>query len=405
LENTLAANTFAPRISLATGVLTALQAYLAEEVLVIGAFGIAIALALVAILHPAAAKARWRPVLATGLAGCILGAVLIAPMLMFQLFGPGTLTHPVQPSGAYVTDLENLVIPTNLAWLDAGSSLTSHWVGNASEWTGFIGVFGFILVIWVAIHFRRNGVMRIVGLTSVVLAILSLGPHLRVAGRAGHVVPLPELLLDKLPAINNVLPGRFTLIVAFGFAFACGRAFDWLLVWRGLRRACAALLLGLVAVSLFPTPARPAIAYTIPTFFQPSGGAANLNANTVALVTPVPVATDASSGASMLWQAESNFAFAMDDGVAIHEAGQGYAAFYSDSPVHHVLAEVQGTGDYRRFETTEQRDVLQETLRQEGVNAIISGPGTAHDETVTYLTWLVGAPPEQHGDVAVWTLQ
>ena len=88
---------------------------------------------------------------------------------------------------------------------------------------GYLGVPLLILTGILAWQSRRSPRLQLAVVLLLSAVLLSLGPYLAVDGRLTHI-PLPFLLLDHLPLVNNILPGRIgfeigaclAAVIAFG---------------------------------------------------------------------------------------------------------------------------------------------------------------------------------------------
>ncbi len=177
--------------------------------------------------------------------GAVLAIALCAPLLLAIAT---TMRHPwmVVSLGAYSEyyspDVLHLVLPSwhqaSGTWLYPDPSplsdftwrtslpavtRTSGWYGSGLETAVTIPIVaaGLGAIAWR--HDRRRALPYLVA--GVAFAVLSLGPWLRVAGRGRPElrVPLPYLVLQKVPGFNVMrTPGRFMLIGSAGFAVAAG---------------------------------------------------------------------------------------------------------------------------------------------------------------------------------------
>src|SRR5207302_424617 len=115
---------------------------------------------------------------------------------------------------------------------------------------------------------------RVTGAMTLVMALLSMGPNLHVAGNSLSQVPLPWSLLSRLPLVQNLLPSRlavFTdlgaaLLVAFAVAHRTTHPSRLRHLWRGVAAVA-------VMVTLAPAPGLPwrlTTAVDIPPYFTSS---------------------------------------------------------------------------------------------------------------------------------------
>ena len=155
-------------------------------------------------------------------------------------------------------------------------------------------------------------------------ALLSFGPHLAIDGHLTDL-PLPFWVLDHIPVLNSMLPGRISLemeacvaaVIAFGLDDVRHTQ-----EWCSRRRRSVALALvalsALVVTQLPPWPwhfgAQPAAALPTALTRAIPGG------DPVAITYPYVVGA---SDAPMVWQAEDGFGFRLLGGYAFHGSHGG----------------------------------------------------------------------------------
>jgi len=205
------------RLGISLGLLVTAQYLVSPEVLaMVVIFGI-LAGACVVVRHPrnAAKLARVaaRPV---GTALAVSGVLLAYPVWML-IAGPQHVTGPTFPlTNPFHDDLLSFVVPGPLQVTSMG--MHSHIArilnyNNATEAGGYIGIPLLIVGGILAWRSRRNPCTQLALVLLFVAAVLSLGPHLVVDARLTHI-PLPFLLLGHLPLVDNILPVRFSFLVA-----------------------------------------------------------------------------------------------------------------------------------------------------------------------------------------------
>ncbi len=387
--------------ALAIGLLTAIEFYLSEELAALALIAVGVALALAALLHRRAALDRVRAVIRGFLVAGAVFAVLAAPMLAFQFFGPNRIHGPIQPYNVYVTNLANLVIPTDRTWLrpdGLSAAQMAVWTGNDAEQTGYIGIPLIAVALWVAIRHWRQPLVRVIALTTAFIEILSFGPSLHL-GAVNTPIRLPSIVFGHIPVLDNLLPGRLSLIAGFGFALLLTVALDQTL-FLNPRRAIVGSVLSILSVAcLLPPGPVPASSPSIPQYFTAFGAARQLPAGSVALVGPYTV--DSSSVAPMLWQAQSDYRFALIDGLAITPGPSGRATFLLSNDISLAFRIIQRDGA-TPAETPRERQLLERELTRDHVSVIIIGPMPHRDEAVALISWLTGKPPQQKQGVSLW---
>lgn len=207
-----------------------------------------------------------------------------------------------------MTDLVGFVIPNHtLLQADFTRGIIDHLTGNPSEDDAYLGLPLLALFGAGAVAGWRS---RWVSLLTIITALLSLGPHLHVAGWVSPV-PLPWILVSNLPLLRNIPPARLMLIAFLGIGIVVATLVARLsTASRGRRPAIVAA----VAVALFfltpqvPLVSTPAMA---PAFFKAGGEVARIPVGSVALVTPF---SNWRSTEAMHWQAVANDRFRIPEG-------------------------------------------------------------------------------------------
>jgi hypothetical protein len=364
------------------GVASALQLLTGEEVLaatlVIAAFGVA----LLALMRRDQVRASLPYVAKAAGAALVVFAILAAYPLGFQFLGPQRVSGSVQRPDFYVSDLLAFFLPGNLI----------HFTGNVSENDAYVGLpllalFGAGLRLgW------REPRIRWIGLTALIVAVLSLGPHLHVDGTVTPVW-LPWALVAHLPLMESALPARLMDIGFLGIgivvAYACARALSSTRAWRYVTA-----VLVFLGVAIVPSMAFPSVAATVPVFFKAGGDVDKIPSGSVALITPF---SSKESTDAMFWQATAGYRFRMPEGDAFTP---GPYLGPHPSFLQSTLDRLDAGG--RVVMTPDVRTKALADLNSFGVTTIVSGPSPGQPAIVEFLTAVVGAPPVDDGGVKVW---
>ena len=365
------------------GVAAALQLLTGEELLAVTLVIVALGAALLVLLHRDQLRAGMPyAVKAAGVALAVF-AVLAAYPLGFQFLGPQRVFGGVQGPDVYVSDLLAFFLPSNLI----------HFTGNSTENDAYVGLpLLALFAAGLALGWRAPAI-RWVGLTALIVAVLSLGPHLHVDGFTTPLL-LPWAAVARLPLMSSALPGRLMAIGFLGIgivvAYTCARAFTAARPWRiatGL-----ALLAGLVAIAPpLPYESQPASA---PAFFRPGGDVEKIPSGAVVLVTPF---SSKESTDAMYWQAVAGYRFRMPEGDAFTPGPYlGPHPSFLQSALDHLDA-----GDAVPV-TPDVRAMALADLKSSGVSTIVAGPSPGQDAIVEFLTQVVGQAPVDDAGVKVW---
>lgn len=270
-----------------------------------------------------------------GLAGLGVAAVVFAGLAAFPLTvyftGPSHLRGPVhQPAilEDLSADLASFVVPTSNQAVTAGLAATGDGyvrledgppLPEPAEAGSYLGIPLVVLLAGGAWRYRRDRTLRFALAMGLAAAVLSLGPHLRVGGHDTGL-PLPFLLLERLPVVGAGIAGRFAapmwLFVALALAVVLDR------VVADLRRqpvsprrrlvgaGALVVLLGAGVVTLLPAWPYSFGPVLVPAWFA-SPAAREVPGGTVLLTYPV-ARSDFSE--PMVWQALDGFRYAMPGG-------------------------------------------------------------------------------------------
>ncbi len=390
------------RVGVLLGVLGAAQFFLSEELVALTAIAVVTAGLAALLIYREPALRRIRTALPALAVAAASGVTLTGPMIVFQFLGPYPVRGHIQPFNVYVTDLANLVVPTRLTWLEPpvqSFADVSAWTGNVAEQTGYVGLPILLLTIYASARWWREPFVRIVAVTTLVAEILSFGSRLHIAGHDPGIY-LPGALLTHMPVLDNLLPGRLSLISAFGCVALAVVGLDRL--WsRGGRLAWAALAFAAAGVASGTARVPFIVSSThVPTYFTARDGARALPANSVALVLPF---IDTGTGAvSMLWQATADFRFSLIDGLAISADAGGRAKFLVEGPLLDAFHTIQSDG-VLPIEIDALRAQLRTQLASDGVTVVIVGSMAHRTVAIAFVEWLEGGPGTKKGEVDVWT--
>ena len=234
--------------------------------------------------------------------------LIVASPYLYYFFQPGFPRSPVNSPGGYSADLLNFIVPTPvnaIGTLDILARISRRFAGAIAETGACFGVpLIAIAVIFVRSHWAAMST-RFLAWFILIVMLASLGPRLHIAG--AEFFGLPWKLMQHLPLINNVLPGRLLMFAFLALAIVTAQ---WLAadeVSRGAKFA------GVAALAIFLAPnlsARFWIApIDLPAFFTDGRYRQNLAPGETVVILPY-----GASGPSMLWQAESAMYFRMAGG-------------------------------------------------------------------------------------------
>ena len=367
------------------GVAAALQLLTGEELLAMTLLIAAIGVAVLALMH----RDQVRPVLpiAAKAAGAAIAsfAIIAGFPLAFQFFGPETVGGNVQQPDVYVSDLLAFALPSNLI----------HFTGNITENGAYIGLPLLMLTAAGLVVGRRQTWIQWTAWMTLIVAVLSLGPHLHVSGTV-TALWLPWAAVAKLPLMGSALPARLMSIAWLGVALLVAgivaKAVDAPRRWRVTTGAV--LVAGLAAI--FPSVPYPSVSASVPAFFRPGGGVENVQPGSVMLITPF---SSKESTDAMLWQAAANYRFRMPEGDAFTPGP------YLGPHPSFLQKTLDGMDANRQpvMVTPDVSSTAYLELQQHRVTTIVAGPSPGRAAIVAFWSDVIG-PPKEDGGVYIWTL-
>ncbi len=397
---------------LALGGLAAAQLLTTPEILFttasVGALGVIVLVA----IRPREVAGRFRHALAGLAIATMVSVPLAAFPLAFLFFGPQHVSGVVRQQDFFVTDLLNFVVPTRVMLLVPGTfaDLSHAWSGNVVEWNAYIGVPMIAMLGFIALRWRSIPIVRWSAVLASVIALLSLGPHLHLGGSTHVHVPLPWLLVQRLPLFDNVLPARlmlyFYLLAGVAVAFFVRNLRQHLTGWRA---RTGWLWVGVSLVTLLPGVPWPATPNPVPEFFS-GGGVTRIPAGSVALVAPFTTASGFQQGPGadssnypMLWQLASGMRYRMPEGSLIVPEGNGAptGGRAPASSTQSIMIAIQEGGKAPGL-TPSLKAAVSADLDRWQVRTVIVGPMYNQAAMVGFFASLLGREPQPLGGVYVW---
>ncbi len=339
---------------------------------------------------------RIRHVLA-GFADALIVFVPIAAFpLAFLFFGPQHVSGVVRQQDVFVTDLYNFVVPTRVMLLVPGAvaGLSQAWTGGDAESNGYVGSPLIALLGFITIRWRSQ-------------PMLSLGPHLHVGGNIHFHIPLPWLVLQRLPLFDNAAPARLMLFshLLAGIAVAFVRELRRRPTgWRG---PVGWVLVAVSLVALLPAVPWPATPNPVPAFFSGSG-VTRIPAGSVALVAVhdsssfQPGPGQDSSNNPMLWQVAAGMRYRMPEGSLIvpDVNGAPTGGRPPASATQTLMIAIQR--GFVQDLTPDQMAAVRADLVRWQVQTVIVGPMYNLAGMGGFFTSLLGRDPQSVGCVLVW---
>ncbi|SAL51145.1 hypothetical protein AWB64_05444 [Caballeronia sordidicola] len=231
--------------------------------------------------------------------------VLLSPAFYSLWLGSKQLPKIINSPIVFSNDVLGFLVPMQTVWLggDALASFTRRFSATASEQNAYLGVPLIVVAIIAFRSARQEAWGRPLGWTTLIAALMSLGPIVWIAGHH-FKMPLPGIIAMFLPLLKHALPSRFALYTSLGIAVFVSA---WLA--RSPSRVKYAFAL-LAAIFILPNPgAFSFVSYSTPTVFSDPASVDRLNQRGTVVVLPYGRA-----GNSILWQLRADFRFKMAGG-------------------------------------------------------------------------------------------
>jgi hypothetical protein len=372
--------------SLLTAGLALLQYFLWAETLITEVMCALVLIAILAVAYRHEIRRRIRYTVHTAFYALVASLLALSLPLAFQLFGPSRVQYITQPRGVFVSDLVNFVVPTpvQLVAPTAAAHVTSRFTGNVEEWGAYVGIPLLLLMTFGLVWLRRVVLLRVVAVFAVVIAVLSLGPHLHVAG-IDTGMALPWWTLNDITVLDDILPARFMLYVFL--ALGIGSAFILQSIARR-RRWTAVATAAVVVVSLLPAAPILSEAVNAPPGLS-NASVRHLVDGKVVLMLPW---SNGAYPSAMAWQAESGYSFRMTDGYFVGAASPGSDDLHAN--INRLLSDTNVS--------SADRVRVMQLLRALRIDAVVVGPGPDAASNRHLMQQLLGAPAYHDADIDVW---
>ncbi len=315
IDGAISRRAYVPLMALALGFLFLCQPELTLLFVLLGACAFAVALALVP-----AERARIAGAIVPVAAAGLLAAAATSVFVYYALTGPVSNGFFLTYSGTYVADALGYLVPTPVVRLGRSwfAAVSGSFSAGLPENGVYVGVVLALVVARYAITRWARAATRVLVVMLALVVVLMLGPHLHIGGQP--TIPLPWNWLDRLPLLDHVAPVRMAV---FMFLIVGVIVSLWLGQARGGRLAVAKWVVAAAALVTLVPNLGSGLWYTPvdnPPLFTTAAYRSVVRPGSIVL--PLPFAM---WGSSMLWQAETGFAFRMADGYVGALLPPGYA--------------------------------------------------------------------------------
>jgi hypothetical protein len=382
----------ARRVGVVLGVATAAELLTSEEMVLATALVTACAIGVLALQHREQvhdAARRLGEVLAVAACAAL---VLAAVPLAVQFLGPFRPSGRLVPGDFVVADAGAVLVPASRQLLQIPGVTADPWSIVTEDAGAYIGV-PVMLILLLAYQRLRpvSQAVRWAVPVTVITGVLALGPHLHVGG-VTTAVPLPWIVFDRLPFLEDLDAARLMVLAWVGIAVVVAVAVDRALSERGRERVLRCALIAAALLTLLPA-AMPVTAASAPAYIT-SADAATIPTGDTVLVVPL---IEGSGFNALIWQIQAGLRWRMVNGNAYGSNGMAY---YPASTLTNALAalELGARLDVSTVAVTGMRD----DLHRLGVGTVILSGGAQHDQELTLMRRVLGPETYVGGGASVW---
>jgi hypothetical protein len=392
------------RTGLLLGVLVVLDFSIGAEMLFFVALALALFVGIWSLMCREQARAA-APGLLTGIAVAVpVALACLAYPLYLQFLGP---------QGYHGIGFDQKVHSENLANYGSYSYLSlarlvglyNSFAPNFTEQTTFFGIPLLILAVWCAVVLWRRREVRALCFTSLVFAVLSLGPILHI-GRWNTHLPLPYYVLARLPFFDSALPARLALILIPALGILLALALDRALPLPPPRRRRWLAGFAVALLPIVPLPIPAIQRDPVPHFF--TDGTWKQYVHSGQTLVPVPPPSDLLPDGQR-WQTATHFGFAIPAGFFLGPGGPGGRSRIGPSPrpTYDLLTAVALNGLDREVTDLDREYAKEDLAYWHATVIVMSDPGaggrwTDNAAVLRKVATELFGPPQRVDDVWLW---
>jgi len=240
----------------------------------------------------------------------LLSAILLSPYLWSAFHS--VPSKPLHGVGGASVDALSWFLPRSIIRFGGATflSTTGRFVANASEDGAYLPPTLLLVLALALFRGRRDRTTWLLFAFAAVAAVLAMGSVLRFKGR--DEMPLPWVIGNHVPVLQNALPQRFAMYVWLVVAVIVAR---WLAAPRSDGRAWMAwMAIAISALLLYPDVWAAPLHKTSasPIFFQNNHWQAIIPKGSTILI--VRESGPEGKGLDMLWQSAADYGFSMPQG-------------------------------------------------------------------------------------------
>ncbi|KIF79707.1 glycosyl transferase, partial [Streptomyces sp. 150FB] len=393
------------------GLLLTYQIFLGEEPLLLAVVGMLLFAVFYAVVRPARARAALWPLLR----GLAYAAQIAVPLLVFPLYwqflGPGSYHSVLHGTNAGNSPLSFLQFSGRALFGD--ETTADRLAMNRTEQNAFYGwpliaaAFGMLVWLW------RLAVVRVLALTAVAAAVLSMGAKIRLP-YTHVVVPGPWRLLAHQPLFESVIESRVGMICAPALGALLALTVDRLLVrapgGEGAvgrpTRVVGLLALAAALIPIIPTPMPVRERAEVPAFIADGTYRSYISKGQSVLPVPLPMPGSADA---LSWQSASvtgrGIGFPLPGGYFNGPWGPDRMGIYGAAPRYtsNLFMDVRNSGQVPDINANWKAQARYDfAFWKAGV--VVLAPQPNDSALYDVLEKLLGRPGKRVGGAWIWDL-
>ena len=336
----------------------------------------------------------------------VVFVVIAGPPIAEQFLGPHRLRGALRTPDIFVTDVLNLILPTQALLLHPFGLIGQGFTGNLTEWNGYLGVpLMAACAVAATRHWRRLDV-RLALYVAVVVTVLSFGPRVHVAGQSTGIPGLWHA--GRIPILQNIVPARLMMLTDLAAGWLVAVLVGGLLCApkTAPRLAAAGGIAAVLLASLLPSWPVISERHHVPAFFT-GGGVQTLAAGSNVLIFPLPLSKEYDTNYAyepLLWQVAADMRFKVPLFTAIVPGPDGKQLPEPDlGPMARAVVAIQDDAPATAAPDVAERAAIIADLRAREVSTVLLGPMPRRDEVEAYVVAVLGHG-EESGGVTLWRL-
>ncbi|MET9603537.1 dolichyl-phosphate beta-glucosyltransferase [Streptomyces sp. NPDC006512] len=389
------------RDGLLLGLFSAYQVFLGEEPFLLAAMGMMVFAVAHGLYDRETARKAVKP-LAKGLGIAMAVSVpLVAFPLYWQFFGPQSYHSVLHGENGAGNPLRALT-EYSARSLFGNAETAGRLSLNTTEQNAFYGWPLLTLAAGITLWMWRRPLVRALGITALVMAVLSLGPHVEI-DKFGFTIPGPWILLRHLPLLESVIESRVAMVCAPVFGMLLALALDRAAGFRAREHRVVGYMAAAAAlIPVLPLPLVTEAREPVPAFITQGLYKDHLKDGRSLVPVPLP---DPRYAAALRWQSNTGFGFKLAGGYFNGPDGPDRVGIYGAKPrmLSTLLRDMRWGAVPPPAVTPEMRDEARQDLAAWKAGLVVLPEKAERTAELSgTITALLGKEPKRVADCLIW---